>query len=483
MRFVHFRLVGPAIACITLLIAGLATIPYLGVARIDAEARQQQETLVESNIALWISDIEFSLTAWTIWDEAIANLDNRFDREWTDRNIGASLIGTSRTRFTAVLDPADAILYSRTAATVQDRPFFARGATAIVAESGPLVAAVRAREHATVRNGIPLPVAASRIEVLGDEAVLLSASLFQPDFATAVPKGDRAPILVTAMPIDGSLQDFFGQRFLLDDPQVGPLSAVAANRARAEIAVSPEGQVQVLSWRPPTPAADVLYHSLPLVVAVSLVLLAGGLLMFRMTRGTAQMLVDREREMRHAATHDFLTGLINRALLEPEFKALANRRPLAVVCMDLDGFKAVNDTHGHAIGDALLRVVAARLRSGTRQADRIFRLGGDEFAILMPDLSATEAEQVCNTLLAALSQPIVLPVGETSIGASFGISLVVDAGTTCDAAFNAADAALYRAKSLGRGRVAMAASIGVRPPQTDRRVPWADACAGRESTA
>ncbi len=483
MRFVHFRLVGPAIACITLLIVGLATIPYLGVARFDAEARQRQETLVERNIALWISDIEFSLTAWTIWDEAIANLDNRFDREWTDRNIGASLIGTSRTRFTAVLDPADAMLYSRTAATVLDRPFFARGATAIVAESAPLVAAVRAREHATVRNGIPLLVAASRIEVLGDEAVLLSASLFQPDFATAVPKGDRAPILVTAMPIDGSLQDFFGQRFLLDDPQVGPLSAVEANRARAEIAVGPEGQVQVLSWRPPTPAADVLYHSLPLVVAVSLVLLAGGLVMFRMTRGTAQMLVEREREMRHAATHDFLTGLANRALLEPEFMAMANRRPLAVVCMDLDGFKAVNDTHGHAMGDALLRVVAARLRSGTRQADRIFRLGGDEFAILMPDLSAAEAEQVCNTLLAALSQPIVLPVGETSIGASFGVSLVVDAGSTCDAAFNAADAALYRAKSLGRGCVAMAASIGLRPPHTARRVPWADACAGRESTA
>ena len=107
MRFVHFRLVGPAIAGIALLLIGMATFPYLGVAQIDTEARQRQETLVKRNIALWITDIEFSLTAWTIWDEAIAKIDNGFDFEWADRNIGASLIGTSRTRFAAVLDPND----------------------------------------------------------------------------------------------------------------------------------------------------------------------------------------------------------------------------------------------------------------------------------------------------------------------------------------------------------------------------------------
>src|ERR1700754_5301716 len=104
----------------------MATFPYLGAARIDAEARLKQETLVKRNIALWIADIEFSLTAWTIWDEAIAKIDNSFDFEWADRNIGASLIGTSRTRFAAVLDPDDALIYSRTDDRVKDRPFFTR---------------------------------------------------------------------------------------------------------------------------------------------------------------------------------------------------------------------------------------------------------------------------------------------------------------------------------------------------------------------
>ncbi|TCR91053.1 diguanylate cyclase (GGDEF)-like protein [Rhizobium sp. BK376] len=469
MRFVHFRLIGPTIAGIALLILGMATFPYYGVARIDAEARHRQEALVERNIALWISDIEFSLTAWTIWDEAIANLDNTFNFEWTDRNIGASLIGTSRTRFAAVLNSSDAILYSRTDDTVKARPFFMRGPAAIVKDASQLVANVRERELTPAKPGIPKPVAISRIEVLGEEAVLLSASLFQPDFGTAKPKGDRAPILITAMPIAGSLQDFFGERFLLDDAHVSPLSSVTSDRARVEIAVGSEGEVEVLSWRPPAPAADVLYQSLPLIVTVSLVLLAGGFFLVRMSQGTAQMLVSRERQMRHAATHDFLTGIANRSLLAEEFKTLSDAGPLMVVCIDLDGFKGVNDSHGHAMGDELLKVVAARLRSGTREEDRLFRLGGDEFAILMPDLSLAEAEQVCRRLSASLSSPIALPRCNIAIGASFGISEVADKDTTCDAALNAADAMLYQAKSLGRGSVVTASNVAASGSEKDVR--------------
>jgi diguanylate cyclase (GGDEF)-like protein len=456
MRYIHFRLVGPAIGGIALLIAGMATFPYYGVAQIDADARKRQETLVERNIAAWIGDIEFSLTAWTVWDEPIAKLDNAFDFEWADRNIGASLIGTSRTRFTAVLDAADTVLYSRTDHEVKARPFFARGPAAIVKDTSPLVAAVRGREHAVKESGIPKPVVSSRIEVLGDEAVLISASLFQPDFGTAKPKGDRAPILITAMPISGSLQSFFGSRFLLDDARISPLSDITDDRARAEIAVGTEGEIEVLSWRQPTPAADIMYQSLPLILTVGLALLAGGFFAIRVSQATAKALVGRELLMRHAATHDFLTGVANRALLEPQFAAHSRAGPLIAVCLDLDGFKGVNDTHGHATGDELLKVVATRLRQGIREADRLFRLGGDEFSILMPNLSATEAEQACRRLSASLAKPIALSTCVVSISASFGICEVTGADMSCDAAISAADLALYRAKSYGKNRIVVA---------------------------
>jgi len=94
-RFAHLKLVGLALILTAIVIARLAAIPLFGVARLDAESRQRQETLVKRNIAVSTSDLEFALTAWTIWDESIAKLDNTFDAEWADRNIGQSLIGTS----------------------------------------------------------------------------------------------------------------------------------------------------------------------------------------------------------------------------------------------------------------------------------------------------------------------------------------------------------------------------------------------------
>lgn len=461
MRFVHLKLIGPAIGGIALLIAAMATVPYYGAARIDGEARVQQETLVKRNLALWIADIEFALTSWTIWDEAIAKLDNTFDFEWTDRNVGASLIGTSRTRFAAVLRPDDSLLYARTDETVKSRPFFARGAQQIVTDAEALVADVRRREADPKGPGIPKPISISRIEVIGQEAVLLSASLFQPDFGTAKVKGPRAPVLITAMPIGSSLQDFFGTRFLLDDARVSSLQGVAPERARAEIAVGPDGEAQVLSWRPPTPARDMLYQATPLVLTVFLVLLIGGVLLIRISQTTAQMLVGRERMMAHAATHDVLTGLANRARLDTVYSQLASSGPLVVACLDLDGFKGVNDTYGHAIGDDLLRAVASRLRANTRDTDRLFRLGGDEFAILMPAMTIADAEAACERLGQALSAPMYLPGAyppghRIEIAASFGICNVTTLETTCDAVFRSADDALYRAKSLGRGRVVVA---------------------------
>lgn len=456
-RNTHLKLIGPAVVLIAILIAGLAAIPYFGVARLDAESRERQETLVKRNIAIWISDVEFALTAWTIWDESIAKLDNTFDPEWADRNIGRSLIGTSRTRFVGILNAEDKLIYSKTADEVGERPFFVRGAADITSDARALVDRIRAGEAKPRPTGIPTPIAFSKIEVLGSDAVLLTVSLFQPDFGTAMPRGDRAPVLISAIPIAGSLQEFMGNRFLLDDATVGPLSAVSLDRARVEIAIGPNAQTEVLSWRPSTPARDLLHQSLPLAATVTFVLIAGGLLAMRLSRQVVGSLVDAEQQMRHAATHDFLTGLANRSLVAPEFARLSAAGDLTIACLDLDGFKSVNDRHGHAAGDELLKQVASRLRTGCRDGDVAFRLGGDEFAILMPSIPFPEAERRCEQLSSLLSQPYLLGDVNAVIGASFGLAEVQTGdGETCDEALRRSDEALYEAKAISRGAVVAA---------------------------
>ncbi|EHR71695.1 diguanylate cyclase (GGDEF) domain-containing protein [Burkholderiales bacterium JOSHI_001] len=186
---------------------------------------------------------------------------------------------------------------------------------------------------------------------------------------------------------------------------------------------------------------------------------------------TARHLAEREGELdraraqqdllRQQALHDPLTGLLNRRALDEWFaqetRASPSRR-LALVLLDLDHFKRVNDSHGHAAGDAVLRDFALTLATGLRAADALFRLGGEEFAILMPDVSAEVAERrigdlrelIARQALGGLPQRITFSAGVAETGLQ-PLSL--------QALLEAADQAMYRAKAGGRNCTALAATL------------------------
>jgi len=125
-----------------------------------------------------------------------------------------------------------------------------------------------------------------------------------------------------------------------------------------------------------------------------------------------------------------------------------------VLFIDLDRFKPVNDERGHAIGDALLVQVGERLRSSLRRGDVVARFGGDEFVVLCErPTGAAEMVDLAHRLLATLSAPMTIGATTVAVGASIGVALGVGAGTTIDTLIRDADAALYRAKASGRGRV------------------------------
>jgi len=159
----------------------------------------------------------------------------------------------------------------------------------------------------------------------------------------------------------------------------------------------------------------------------------------------------------HLAQHDPLTGLPNRALFDARLEAAAAQaaagEAVALLCLDLDGFKAVNDRLGHAAGDALLRAVAGRLLAQAREGDTVARLGGDEFAIIQTGPArAAEAEALAARLIEVLAAPFELHGERARIGASIGIALLPQDGATPADALRHADLALYRAKAEGRNR-------------------------------
>src|SRR5581483_5726360 len=164
-----------------------------------------------------------------------------------------------------------------------------------------------------------------------------------------------------------------------------------------------------------------------------------------------------EARVAHMAHHDVLTGLPNRLLLRlrmDEMLARSRRSGdgAAVLCIDLDNFKGVNDTLGHGCGDELLQQAARRLRSVLREGDVAARLGGDEFTILLPDvLQLQHVSAVAERVIATLSEPYLCGDQQVMVGASIGIALAPGDGDDPDKLLMSADMALYRAKAEGKG--------------------------------
>jgi diguanylate cyclase (GGDEF)-like protein len=184
-----------------------------------------------------------------------------------------------------------------------------------------------------------------------------------------------------------------------------------------------------------------------------------------------------ERENAFQARHDLLTGLSNRAglaqALDASLARSAEGPSLAFIYLDLDGFKAVNDTHGHMAGDQLLQLVSERLRRLIRTGDLAARIGGDEFIVLSEQVGRAQLKRFGERLIRDISQPYELDGSTLEIGVSVGIALAPEHGSDMESLMSTADNALYRAKSGGKSRcvIASAAMLGSQPRALARTAP------------
>jgi diguanylate cyclase (GGDEF)-like protein len=163
-----------------------------------------------------------------------------------------------------------------------------------------------------------------------------------------------------------------------------------------------------------------------------------------------------EEKMKHMATHDELTGLANRVLLKDRINTAISfhkrqQLQIAVLFIDLDGFKTINDTHGHDVGDELLVQVADKLKSCVRQSDTVVRFGGDEFVLLLTGLhNKNEAAYIADKVLKLMRQPFELSAERIFIGCSIGIAMYPDDGVTDNDLLKIADTLMYRVKANGK---------------------------------
>ena len=174
---------------------------------------------------------------------------------------------------------------------------------------------------------------------------------------------------------------------------------------------------------------------------------------------------DTEDRIRHMAQHDALTDLPNRALFSERMRlVLAQARRsderFALIFLDLDNFKPINDTYGHAVGDHLLQQVARRLQGAVRESDTVGRIGGDEFVVLMPGLAgSTDAVALAEKMRQVLRQSFQVDGYDLTISCSFGVAVFPEDGLDEIALSKSADLAMYRAKGCGRDNVVLAQSV------------------------
>ncbi|UIJ84516.1 putative bifunctional diguanylate cyclase/phosphodiesterase [Rhizobium leguminosarum] len=268
--------------------------------------------------------------------------------------------------------------------------------------------------------------------------------------------------LIVVRFIDGAALDELSRQQGLNGARFARTADADENEVAFQIDATANGEpIGFIVWRPDLPGSRVIGRLMPaLSIAALVIAILFSVLLVRL-RSSLGELKKSELHARQLALHDVLTSLPNRALFAMRFdeclvetKNSAERS--AVALLDLDRFKAVNDTFGHAAGDELIRMAAERIHSLLRPGDTLARLGGDEFALLLRDIKDHDQvlPAICEAIVAELGKPFPLLRGEAvaRVGGSIGVTVVPDAGRNADDIMRYADVALYEAKMGGRGQ-------------------------------
>ena len=448
-------------------LGGLALVVLLSIfliERFDVAAADHERAIVQRGVVEVGKELDAVVSTQVDWDKAIDKLDNKFDPAWADFNLGNYLYTFNGFSHVFVIDGASQPIYA--AAKGERTPM--ASFTPFQSVVDQLVPRLRRAEISRGpikprpgKNNIMIPpIQANAFAKVGDRFFVVTATLVQPDFGKKLPKGPRAPITIAAKPVDAAMLKSFSDRYLLEGTMLVSPDFRTDGRQQVVLRAPDHTPLAALSWIPAKPGT-LLRERLqaPLLVGILLLVLLA-LSVVRRGSTMVEELIASEQRSKHLAYHDLLTQLPNRALLFERLRALLSERgpgkpPLAVICVDLDRFKEVNDTLGHHAGDLLIQAVATRLRAACPQAALIARLGGDEFVILHEMAGPDVLDVLPARVLASVSERIGTEYGWLEVGCSLGVAVIDNPGVEPSEALRWADIALYRSKESGRNRMTL----------------------------
>ena len=436
----------PLIAILLLTFIGAGMALFLGTSLTNSEAKQQQQRMIEASFSQSLNEHLRqlrSLSRWSPFEQHLAQAQT--DPRWLDENVGSWLYEMFDHQVVMVLDAQNRV--SR----------IWRDGQAVTTES----------EDRLVQDVLQSPLIHNFQHQDGVDYAQIggrAAALAVGDIKRDNQPGANFRLISLKFLDDGYLaglaerNQLAGLHFSDGTPKPGTLARY--------LIVSQAGEaVGYINWIPARPGAQMLRTVGPTTgIAVLVITLLCIYMVRRLWTSSLNLsqsmlkLGASEAQAQHLAFHDVLTGLPNRALVEDRLTqalALAARQEqrVALLLIDLDRFKTINDTHGHHAGDELIIAVAHRLNALVRASDTVGRIGGDEFIVVMPDVdNIGQVQALAQRIVDELSQPFTLFGSEVWSGASIGLTLAPKDGLDRLELMRKADIALYEAKSSGRGK-------------------------------
>ncbi|MEQ4517695.1 MAG: EAL domain-containing protein [Pantoea agglomerans] len=434
----------PLVAILLLTFVGAGAALFVGTSLTNTEARHQQQRMIEASFSQSLNEHLRQLHSLSRWGPFEQHLAEGNSSRWLDENIGLWLYEMFGHQLILVLDQQNQIVR-----------VWREGQPVSAPEDDPLIGEVL---QSPLVNDPARHDNADYARVTNRAAALAVGNIQRE--SNALPRFR----LVSLKFLDDGYLAGLAERNQLQGLHFSDGTPQPGTGARYLLIAQAGEAVGYLNWIPSRPGAQMLRTIGP---STGLAVLAISLLCLYMVRRLWNSSVNLSQSMlrlgaseaqaQHLAFHDVLTGLPNRALVEDRLTqalALATRHDqrVALLLIDLDRFKTINDTHGHHAGDELIIAVAQRLSRIVRASDTVGRIGGDEFIVVMPDVdNIGQVHSLAQRIIDELSEPFTLFGSDVWSGASIGLALAPKDGVDRLELMRKADIALYEAKSGGRG--------------------------------
>ncbi|HXW25788.1 MAG TPA: EAL domain-containing protein [Xanthobacteraceae bacterium] len=433
--------------------------------RADEVALHQERQLFAQAIAQRRGEILREVESIVTSDNAVNRMWIEFDWAWVHNRVGLRLQSYFEHNYIFAVDSSDEFTYAMAGRSSVDARWFG----AATADLAAVIDAVRGRPsplkpedidrgYVDPATAIERPARAARVQMFMGRPTIVAAVPVAPGTSQVAPPHQPPPILISVSYLYDKFLEAVSRRLELPNLRMIDLATPADNDNTYELYDETGRPMARFAWTPKRPGAEIMRNVMPFlgIALAAFVLLTS--LVVRYMRRTEATIAAGEDQMRHLALHDALSSLPNRTFFGERLADLIEevRRTghmAAVLSIDLDRFKEVNDTLGHLIGDALIRSVGQRLARMLRASDLVARLGGDEFAVITPDVGELgDLQTLADRIIEALRAPYAIMGHTLAIGASIGItSITRESGEVADI-MRRADVALYRAKNEGRNR-------------------------------